>query len=135
VPSLVEHANEERGGAVTPKDCEVDDAGLGDAPGVAVHGEVDINGVEVLETTIEHAILESAGAFVIDLTDVGFLDSSGLAVLLRARALLGREDRALALVCPPGAARRAFEVSGCAELFNIYESRDDAIAALVPATD
>jgi anti-sigma B factor antagonist len=118
---------------VTPRACEVDDAGLGDAPGVAVHGEVDINGVETLEATLEQAIIESAGAFVIDLTDVGFLDSSGLAVLMRARALLGREDRALAVVCPPGAAKRAIEISGCAELFNIYRSREEAVAALVPA--
>jgi anti-anti-sigma factor len=117
-----------------PGPFEVDDAGLGDAPGVAVHGEVDINGVEILETTLEQAIIESVGAFVIDLTDVGFLDSSGLAVLMRARALLGREDRALAVVCPVGPARRTFEVSGCAELFNLYDSRDEAIAALVPGS-
>jgi anti-sigma B factor antagonist len=118
-----------------PRAVEVDAAGLGDAPGVAVRGEVDINAVETLETTLEQAIIESAGAFVIDLTDVGFLDSSGLAVLMRARAVLGREDRALAVVCPPGAARRALEISGCAELFNVYGSRDEAVAALVPASD
>ena len=64
--------------------------------------------------------------------DVEFLDSSGLNVLLRARALLGREERALAVVCPPGPVRRLFEMSGVAELFFLYGSREEAAAALVP---
>jgi hypothetical protein len=73
------------------------------------------------------------GAFIIDLSDVGFLDSSGLHVLLRARSLLGREDRALAVICRPGPVRRVLELSGTADLFYIYGSREDAAAALVPS--
>ena len=118
-----------------PRPYKAHDAGLGDAPGVALRGEIDINTVGELEDTLERAIIESAGAFIIDLSGVDFLDSSGLAALMRARALLGREDRALAVVCPRGAARRAFEVSGTAELFVIYDSREEAVAALVPAAE
>jgi len=104
-----------------------------DAPGVAVRGEVDHEAVPALEAALEEAIRESAGAFVIDLCEVGFIDSSGLQVLLRARALLGRGDRALALVCPFGRVRRVFELSGVSELFALYPSREAAAAALVPA--
>jgi anti-sigma B factor antagonist len=104
-----------------------------DAPGVALHGEIDINTADAADLAIQKAIVTSVGAFVIDLTRVDFLDSSGLAVLMRARGLLGREDRALALVSPPGAARRALEVSGIGELFVIYGSREAAEASLVPA--
>ena len=43
-------------------------------------------------------IRDTAGAFVLDLSELEFLDSSGLRLILRARALLAREDRALALV-------------------------------------
>jgi anti-anti-sigma factor len=112
---------------------EVDDAGLQDAPGVAVRGEIDINAVEPLEAALEAAIRDSVGAFVIDLSGVDFLDSSGLHVLLRARGLLGREDRALAVVCPFGPVRRVFELSGSSQLFALYPSREEAAAALVPA--
>jgi anti-anti-sigma factor len=111
---------------------EIDDAGLGDVPGVAVRGEVDINGAQALEATLEAAILDSVGAFVIDLTDLDFIDSTGLHVLQRARGLLGREDRALAVVCPHGPVRRVFELSGLSELFLLYGSREQAAAALVP---
>ena len=115
-----------------PRPFEVDDAGLRDAPGVAVHGEVDMNDAPALEAALDAAIRESVGAFIIDLSDLEFIDSSGLQVLLRARGLLGREDRALAVVCPYGPVRRVFELSGSSELFALYPSREEAAAALVP---
>jgi anti-sigma B factor antagonist len=102
-------------------------------PGVAVRGEVDIGVVETLEEALDGAIRDSVGAFVIDLSDLDFIESSGLHVLQRARGLLGREDRALAVVCPHGPVRRVFELSGLSELFALYESREEAAAALVPA--
>ena len=111
----------------------MDDAGVSDAPGVALYGEVDLAVAAELETALEDAILESVGAFIIDLSDLDFIESTGLQVLLRARGLLGREDRALAVVCPHGPVRRVFELSGLSELFALYESREDAAAALVPA--
>ena len=116
-----------------PRPFAVDDATMHDAPGVAVRGEVDINAAEALETALEDAVRDSVGAFVIDLTELEFIDSTGLHVLMRARGLLGREDRALAVVCPHGAVRRVFELSGVSELFVLYASREEAAAALVPA--
>lgn len=118
---------------IGPQPCEVGDLDMRGAPGLAVRGEIDINSVAILEDALERAILASTGAFVIDLTDVEFLDSSGLAVLLRARGLLGREDRALALILPPGPAKRAFDVSGFGDMFATYISREEAAAAVVPA--
>jgi anti-sigma B factor antagonist len=115
-----------------PRAFEVVDAGLQGAPGVAVRGEVDIAVVRDLELALDTAIRESVGAFVLDLCDVDFLDSSGLGVLLRARALLGREDRAVAVICPPGPVRRLFEVAGIADLLFLYSTREEAAAALVP---
>jgi anti-sigma B factor antagonist len=111
---------------------QVDDVALADAPGVAVRGEVDIAAVPVLDAALDAAIRDSVGAFIIDLSDVEFIDSSGLHALMRARDLLGREDRPLAVVCPFGPVRRVFELSGSSELFALYASRGEAAAALVP---
>jgi anti-anti-sigma factor len=118
-----------------PRALEVDDAGLHGAPGVVVHGEIDVATVAGLEAAIDAAIRESEGAFVVDLIDVDFIDSSGIHVLLRARALLGREERALAIICRPGPVRRVFELSRSVELFALYESREETAAALVPPDD
>jgi anti-anti-sigma regulatory factor len=61
------------------------------------------------------------------------MDSSGLNVLLRARAILGRADRALVLVCPPGPARRVLEVAGIVDLLAPFDTRPQAAASLQPA--
>lgn len=100
---------------------------------MALRGELDVAEVPRLERALDGAVADSAGAFVVDLCQLEFLDSSGIRVLLRARALLGREDRTLVLVCPPGPVRRALELAGVSDLFTIYGSRDEAARALVPA--
>jgi anti-sigma B factor antagonist len=105
---------------------------LGGAPCLALAGELDIADVPRAEEALDAAIAETTGAFLVDLCALEFLDSSGIRVLLRARALLGREDRTLALVCPPGPVLRALELTGVSDLFPIYASRDAAACALVP---
>ena len=67
-----------------------------------MRGEIDLDAVPVLEPALDAVIRDTAGAFVLDLCELEFLDSSGLRLILRARALLAREDRALAIVCPRG---------------------------------
>ena len=115
-----------------PHQLEVVDAGLRGAPGVAIRGEIDIAAVPDLELALDTAIRDSAGAFVLDLSGVGFLDSTGLRLILRARAMLARDERGLAIVCPPGPVRRLFEVVGIADLLFLYATREEAAAALVP---
>jgi anti-sigma B factor antagonist len=117
----------------TCKPFRLDDGGPRDVPSVAVRGDVDSDAVPALDAGLDAAIRASVGAFILDLSDVGFIDSHGLQVLLRARALLGREDRALGIVCPFGPVRRVFELSGLSEMFVFFSSWEAAAAALVPA--
>lgn len=104
----------------------------GDAPGLSVRGEIDIAGCPGLALALDAAVRESRGAFVLDFADLEYLDSSGLSLVLRARATLAREDRDLAIVCPPGPVRRLIDVAGVADLFHLYASCEEANAALVP---
>jgi anti-sigma B factor antagonist len=117
-----------------PPGFEVERAPLAGAPGVLVRGEVDISTAPRLTASLDAAIRESEGAFVADLSDVAFLDSSGVNVLIRARAVLGREERVLLIICPPGPARRMFEIAGIADLLALFDSRDQAAASLQPAS-
>lgn len=105
----------------------------GNAPGLTVRGQLDIAAVQRLEFALDTAIRESAGALVLDFSDLEFLDSGGLRVVLRARASLARDERHLAIVCPPGPVRRLIDLAGVADLFFLYDSRADVNAALVPA--
>ena len=116
-----------------PPGFVVESAPLGGAPCVLVRGEVDIETAPDLTAALDAAIRETRGALVVDLSHVAFLDSSGVNVLLRARAVLGREERALVIVCPPGPARRVFEVAGIADVLELFDSREYAAASLQPA--
>jgi anti-sigma B factor antagonist len=84
--------------------------------GVALHGTVDLAARPALLAALDGAIEETDGPFVVDLADVDFLDSSGLGVLVHARARLSRTDRRLTVYCPPGPTRRLIELTGVEEL-------------------
>ena len=105
---------------------------LGGARGLALAGDLDVaTATRFIEAT-EFAVWGTRGAFVLDLTEVDFIDSTGLHSLLRARALLAREDRPLALLLPPGTARRVLDLAGTLDTFTAYSSREALAAALVP---
>jgi anti-anti-sigma factor len=112
---------------------EVRDAPLAGAPGVAVAGEVDLATGPVFERALDAAIRASTGVFVIDVEAVDFMDSAGINVLLRARALLGREERDVVLICPPGGVLHALEMIRVAELFAVFATRSAAARHLIPA--
>jgi anti-anti-sigma factor len=102
--------------------------GLPGMAGVAVRGELELATAPELTAALDDAIRQTNGPFVIDLSQVGFLDSSGIACLMRARALLGRDDRELGLICPPGSARRALQITGVDELVALYATRDELVS-------
>jgi anti-anti-sigma factor len=105
-------------------------ADLPAASGVAIDGQVDVAAVPALERALEAAIETTAGGFVIDLSGVEFMDSSGLLAILNARGILAREERALAVVCPANAVRQLLDVAGVSQLLTVCDSREDADAAL-----
>jgi anti-sigma B factor antagonist len=110
--------------AVKPE-FEVVDLSVNGMAGVAVRGEIELATAPELTAALDDAIRASAGPFVVDLTAVDFLDSSGIGCLVRARALLGQDERSLAVICPPGIARRALELTGFDELVPLYGSREE----------
>jgi anti-sigma B factor antagonist len=101
--------------------------------GIALSGELDAATAEPLDIALQEALMASSGPFVLDLSALTFMDSGGVNELLRARALLGREERALVVVCPDGPVRRVLEVIGVADLFALFATREAADEALLPA--
>ena len=111
----------------------VKDAPLTGAPGVTVRGEVDMANAADLQAALEAALADGAGVFVVDLSEVTFLDSSGINVLLRTRALLGRAERELVLICPPGPVLRVLEIVRLVPLIPTFPRREAASRHLVRA--
>ena len=116
-----------------PPQIEIVDCDHGAAPGLTVRGEIDIATSPQLELALDKAIRESTGAFVLDLCELEFLDSSGLNLMLRARAALAREKRTMAIVCPPD--RSTGDPDGVTWTISCssMDSHTDVAAALIPS--
>ena len=78
---------------------------------VAVRGEVDISTVPRLNELLTEA-LDKSSTVVVDLTNLDFLDSSGIAALVRAQERASTELAALVLRSPNRAVRRVLSISG-----------------------
>ena len=115
-----------------PREFAVRADSLKGAPSVLLRGELDVDTAPRLTYLLDSEIRATDGPFVIDLCDLDFLDSSGVNVLMRARALLGREDRELVVICPPGPARRIFEITNLDDLLVLFDSREQAAASVRP---
>jgi anti-sigma B factor antagonist len=68
---------------------------------LAVSGELDLLTASDLVDAMRRALRE-AGHVVLDLTDVGFADSTGLAALLRCRRMAAGRGAELEVVVEPG---------------------------------
>jgi anti-sigma B factor antagonist len=90
----------------------------GDRLVLHARGEIDINSVGALERALEGSAAESVSEVVVDLTEVDFMDSTGLTALLTAKR---NGVPGLALVCPPGPVRRVLEVAGFNRLLPIRD--------------
>ncbi|MEU2546810.1 STAS domain-containing protein [Streptomyces roseolus] len=93
---------------------------------VAPLGELDHDTVEPLDTALEkHA---DAARIVVDCAGLDFCDSTGLNLLLKARArALGAGARLdLAGLRPP--VDRMFEITGALRVFQVYEDVREALA-------
>ena len=66
---------------------------------------------------------------VVNLEKVGFLDSTGLGVLVGGLKRVRAHDGSLDLVCTQQRILKIFRITGLTEVFGIYETADQAIAA------
>ena len=51
---------------------------------IEIHGELDLSTALQLEEPLEDAVRETDGAVLIDLADCQFIDSTGIALIVRA---------------------------------------------------
>src|SRR3954454_20598740 len=87
---------EDEGGCCV--ELSVSKQGGGEVPVVAVTGEVDVYSAPALRDGLTE-LLEAGTSVVVDLTDVGFLDSTGLGALVAARTTAAEHGASLPLVC------------------------------------
>ena len=75
-------------------------------------------------------LLETGPSVVVDLTDVSFLDSTGLGALVAARTAAAGQGGTLPLVCTQRRILKLFTITGLDGVFAIHDSVADALQAL-----
>lgn len=95
---------------------------------IAVRGEVHVSTAPEFSDRLNDAIATGKTGVVIDMTDVAFIDSTGLSVLLNALRRVTRQQGTLALAVSNPTVLRLFEITRLDSTFDILPDREAAIA-------
>jgi anti-anti-sigma factor len=85
---------------------------------LVVRGDVDMATASFLWESVEQ-VLPDSERVIVDLREVGFLDSSGLSVFVRAHRRLCHAGGALALRSPNPRVRRVLDLTGLGQVLTI----------------
>ena len=96
---------------------------------IDVQGEIDIYTAPRLRELLIDLVSQGEYRLVVNLDQVGFLDSTGLGVLVGGLRRVRVHDGSLDLVCTQQRILKIFRITGLTEVFGIYETADHAIAA------
>ncbi|HEY6145716.1 MAG TPA: STAS domain-containing protein [Solirubrobacterales bacterium] len=99
---------------------------------ISVHGELDLSTAPELERPLEQALEGGEGSVLIDLSKCEFIDSTGIALIVRAWQRLngGGNGRTLVLCSQNEQVRRVLEITGLELSIPVHPTRDEALAAL-----
>ncbi|WP_371649822.1 MULTISPECIES: STAS domain-containing protein [unclassified Streptomyces] len=106
---------------------------IGGAAVLSLTGELDHDTVEPLHAALAEQIAAAPARIVVDCAGLWFCDSTGLNVLLRARAAAAQATGAgieLVALQPPVA--RMFAITGADSVFRIHADLDQALAGRPP---
>jgi len=92
---------------------------------ITVSGEVDLATSPELDVAIIAAIDSGTLSVVIDLTDVSFMDSSGLGVIVRALKRCREAENDLDLVITNERVLKVFGITGLDQVIPIHASIQD----------
>jgi anti-sigma B factor antagonist len=103
---------------------------VGTACVVKLGGELDLYNADKVRSALAEATADSPDRLVVDLSDVEFMDSTALGVLIEARTRLDNR-RGFLLAAPGLETRRALEISGLDRHFSVHETVPEALMAKV----
>ena len=98
-------------------------------PVLQVSGRLDASTVSILEHALTRALNKNARAVIVELSEVNYISSSGLRVLLTARRRARERGGDLFLCALSQNVRDVFDMVGFTALFSVSSSIQDAVQA------
>lgn len=93
---------------------------------VTLAGELDVAGAPIVRQALVDALNDGAPLLVVDLSQLGFIDSTGLGVLVGALKRAHSMDAEFVLANPSRAVSRVFEIAGLDRVMPV-ESTEDGV--------
>ncbi len=82
---------------------------------IALSGELDLAGADRVTQELQRAEATDARRIVLDLSNLAFIDSSGISLIIAAEARSRMDGHRLVLIRGPRSVHRVFELTGLAE--------------------
>jgi anti-sigma B factor antagonist len=97
---------------------------------VAVDGELDQGTAPELRNALAEVLGGGTHGVLVDLSRCGFIDSTGLSLLVEAKRRLAEDDRQFGVCCADADVRRLLELTGIDRAITLFDTREDALASL-----
>lgn len=98
---------------------------------VSVAGRVDAFSIPALQAQLDTFLAGNIKHFIIDLTQINFMDSSGLAVLIKLLKHVNQVKGTIVLVMPRDeAARRIFRLTHFDHIFETVDTVEEVVQRL-----
>ncbi|MDE2923502.1 MAG: STAS domain-containing protein [Acidobacteriota bacterium] len=102
---------------------------IGDVSLLAVEGVIKLGeSARFLADALKRSLADGEGHVLLDLSDVNYMDSTGIGELVGYLVRLRAEERKLILVRPSERIVQLLTVAGVASLFPTYDTVEDALA-------
>jgi anti-anti-sigma factor len=100
---------------------------------IAVRGELDLSTASDLERPLEGVLESGEGPVLVDLSECEFIDSTGIALIVRAMQRLQDDGarRTLVVCSYNDQVRRVLEITGLDVSIPVHRTRDEALASIV----
>jgi anti-anti-sigma factor len=98
---------------------------------VALSGELDLRAAAELQSALDQSSTGEHARVCLDLSALQFIDSTGLAIVIRSHQDTIAAGGKLVVVCAAGNVRRTFETTGLMTMLDVAETVDEALQRLV----
>jgi anti-sigma B factor antagonist len=116
------------GGLDVADDFQIDEVTEGNVPVLSINGEIDLSKAPDLRERLVTIASTGAPLAIVDLTEVTFLDSTALGVLVSGLKRMRAGGGDLRLVVTRPNLVKVFEITGLLDLFPLFSSRSEAAA-------
>jgi anti-sigma B factor antagonist len=95
-----------------------------------IRGRITLGlGVDRLRDTLEDLLVAGSNQWVLDISDVAMIDSSGIGLLVRYLTAAKQQGGALKLLNPTKFAMQSLKMIGLLNLFEVYDDQETALSS------